>query len=209
MSTKKREYISEARQASAGLTKNRILTAAKELFKEKGFDKATISGVAGRAGVSIPSVYALYKSKEGLLREIMNSISFGDEYQALVNKILTETDPVESLRIAASITRVVCEAEKAGMGFIRGADVVSPELKALAQEGEQIRYDGQELLVIRLFDADIVNPEIDFAGARDILWSLTSRELYRMMVIERNWPPETYEKWLADTLIKVLIKVAS
>jgi len=89
------------------------------------------------------------------------------------------------------------------MGFIRGADLASPDLKDLAQEGKQIRYDGQEILMRRLFDTDVVNPEIDFTGARNILWSLSSRDMYRMMVIERKWSPEKYEKWPANILIKV------
>jgi AcrR family transcriptional regulator len=203
---KKRRYHSEVRQAQAELTKQRILAAAKKLFSQQGFDKATIGGVADLAGVSAPSVYTLYKSKEGLLRELVHSTIFGAEYKALVDKVVTNSDVVESLRTAASITRHVCEAEEAEIGFIRGAAVLSPSLKALEREAEQLRYERQEVLVRRLFEENVVLPEIDFASARDILWSLTSREMYRMMVVERKWSPEKYERWLADTLTKALIK---
>jgi hypothetical protein len=41
--------------------------------------------------------------------------------------------------------------------------------------------------------------------ARDILWALTGRDMYRMFVIERKWTPDEYEKWLAQLLIKSLL----
>jgi len=206
MSIEKRKYHSTARQAEAERTKERILAAARELFAREGFDKATIGGVAELAGVSAPSVYALYRSKEGVLRELIQGAAFGPEYQALVDRVLTDAEPIEALRIAARITRVVCEAERATIGLIRGAALLSPALKALEQEGERIRYERQVALVQRLFDGGIVRPELSFDTARDILWSLTSRELYRMMVIERGWSPEAYEQWLAEALTQLLAR---
>ena len=205
-SSTSREYFSQSRQAGADLTKRRVLAAAKKLFAENGFEKTTIGAIAEKAEVSAPSVYALYKSKEGLLRELVHSTIFGAEYQTLVEKVVAHGDALECLRTAANITRHVCEAEAAEIGFIRGAALVSPALRALEKESEQIRYDRQEVLVRRLFEANVVAPELDFAKARDILWSLTSRDLYRLMVTERQWSPENYENWLAETLITTLIK---
>ena len=206
MTGKKRDYVSEGRRASAEQTRKRILAAAKELFAAQGFEKATIAGVAEIAGVSAPSVYAIYKSKEGLLRELVHSTVYGAEYQALVDKVATASDPLECLRVAASITCHIYELEETGIGFARGASVVSPALEALEREGERLRYERQEVVVRRLFEEGAVRPEIDFASARDMLWGLTSREMYRMLVKERGWPAETYQQWLADTLTKVLLK---
>jgi len=203
---KKREYSSESRRASAELTRKRILAAAKELFAAQGFEKATIAAVAEQAGVSAPSVYAIYKSKEGLLRELVHSAVYGAEYQALVDRVLTASNPLECIHIAASITCLIYESEEAGIGFARGASVVSPALEALEREGEQLRYERQEVVVRRLFEQRAVRPEIDIASARDMLWGLTGRELYRMLVKERGWPTETYKQWLADTLTRVLVK---
>ena len=206
MSTKNREYFSEARRAGAESTKQRILGAAKELFSREGFEKTTIGGVAELAEVSAASIYALYKSKEGLLRALMHSISFGAEFQTLINKALTNPDPIECLRMVAGIARTVYEAEKAEMEFFRGAAVLSPNLKNFEKETENLRYKGQEAVVRRLFDEKVVSAEISVAEARDILWSLTSRDIFRMLVIERKWSAKKYEKWLADTLTKSLIR---
>lgn len=34
--------------------------------------------------------------------------------------------------------------------------------------------------------------------ATDMLWTLTSYDLYRVLVRECHWPPERYETWLAQ-----------
>jgi prophage antirepressor-like protein len=41
--------------------------------------------------------------------------------------------------------------------------------------------------------------------ARDILWSLTSRDLYRMLVRDRGWTAQEFEAWLANMLVDALI----
>jgi hypothetical protein len=41
--------------------------------------------------------------------------------------------------------------------------------------------------------------------ARDILWTLTSYDIHRRLVIERNWSSDRYEEWLGDTLVATLL----
>ncbi|MEM9103942.1 MAG: hypothetical protein AAGB12_16660 [Pseudomonadota bacterium] len=41
--------------------------------------------------------------------------------------------------------------------------------------------------------------------ARDILWTFTGRDFYRMLVVERKWSPDEYEKWLSNMLINTLV----
>jgi len=206
MSSKSQTYFSEVRQRGAEVTRSRIVAAARELFSTKGYEGTTIAAVAELAGVSAPSVYGIYKSKEGLVRELLRGAAFGPEYLALVERVLTHPDAVECLRTSARITRHVCEAERAQLGLIRGAPLLSPELREIEAEGERIRYERQEVLVRRLFDADVAIPGIEFDRARDILWGLTGRELFRSMVLERGWAPEEYERWLAETLIRTLVR---
>jgi len=67
-SHEKRSYRSDTRKAHARETKARILTAAKSLFQEKGFESVTIEQLAQAASVSAPTIYALFQSKKGILR---------------------------------------------------------------------------------------------------------------------------------------------
>ena len=40
----------------------------------------------------------------------------------------------------------------------------------------------------------------------DILWTLTSYDIHRRLVVERKWSADRYEKWLGDTLVRTLLK---
>ena len=64
-----RQYVSQLRGQSAEATRLRILESAKSMFARRGIDDTTIAEIAERAGVAGSTIYALYKSKEGILRE--------------------------------------------------------------------------------------------------------------------------------------------
>ena len=41
--------------------------------------------------------------------------------------------------------------------------------------------------------------------ATDIGWTLTHPDLYQLLVRQRGWSPEDYERWLAETLVAQLV----
>ena len=41
--------------------------------------------------------------------------------------------------------------------------------------------------------------------ATDLLWAMSSAEMYRMLVIDRHWPARQYESWVADTLSATIL----
>ena len=42
--------------------------------------------------------------------------------------------------------------------------------------------------------------------ARDILWALTGRELYWMLVVDKGWISACYQEWLTDSITVALLK---
>lgn len=206
MSTTKRPYRSRLRQAQAEETRKRILASASEMFSEAGFGNATIARIAEHANVSAPLVYALFKSKEGLLRALIDSTVFGARYQALVQQLGAEHDPVGILKLVSRITRSIYDAEKSQIGFVQRVGIVSPAIEQLERELEQQRYDRQEMVVRRLFDAGEIRSDLEYPAARDIMWALTGSELYRMMIVERGWTGDEYENWLGDLLVHSLLE---
>ena len=55
--------------------KKRIMDAATQIFREKGFQKATTKEIAEAADVAEGTIYNYFESKEHLLIEIINSMS--------------------------------------------------------------------------------------------------------------------------------------
>lgn len=165
----------------------------------------TIEEIARRAEVSAQSVYAIFKSKTGILTELLDQSTFGPEYDEAVHRALSATDPETRLRLAAPIARQIHDSQSATFDLLRGAGVVAPELARLEERRECLRYERQERMIISLRDAGRVRPGLDTSKARDIFWMLTSRDIYRMLVRERGWSSQQYQDWLADTLVRSLL----
>ena len=83
--------------------------------------------------------------------------------------------------------------------------MVAPELAKLEQQRENLRYERQEQMIISLREAGRIRTGLDHRTARDILWTLTGRDVYRMLVRERRWSSQKYQNWLADTLVRSLL----
>jgi AcrR family transcriptional regulator len=200
---KKRPYTSLVRQRQAGDTRRRIVEATRRLLETEGYAGMTIEAIAQRAEVSAQSVYAIFKSKAGILAELLDQSSFGPRYQELVEQALSTNDPEARLRFAARIARQIHEAQDATFDLLRGAGVVAPELAKLEQRRECVRYDRQESTAIVLRDSGRLR--LDYQAARDLFWMFTSRDIFRMLVRERGWSPQQYETWLADILVETLM----
>lgn len=167
----------------------------------------TMEAIARRAEVSAQSVYAIFKSKTGILLELLNESTFGPAYEEAVQKALSAEDPEARLRLAAPIARQIHDAQSAAFDLLRGAGVVAPELAKLEHERECLRYERQERMIISLRDARRLRQDLDYRSARDIFWMLTGRDIYRMLVRERGWSSQKYQDWLADTLVQSLLEV--
>lgn len=205
MSTnQKRVYNSASRKEAASLTRNRILDAARELFKKEGFESSTIEKVAKIAQVSAPTIYALFQSKRGILRALMDEALSPQQFEALVEEGKQERSVKARLAITAKISRQLYDAERSQVDIFRGASVLGPEFKELEQERENRRYGRQEETVGRLFKEKALKEGLTLKKARDILWAFTGRDIYRMLVIEQNWTSDDYEAWLTTTLINQL-----
>ncbi len=168
----------------------------------------TVEAIARRAEVSAQSVYALFKSKAGILTELLDQSTFGETYEDAVRQAMSATDPETRLRLAARIARQIHEPLSATFDLLRGAGVVAPELAKLEQERERMRYERQERMITSLRDAKRLRLGLNHRTARDIFWMLTGRDAYRMLVRERGWSPQQYQEWLADTLVHSLLSPA-
>ncbi len=206
---KKRLYTSPVRQRQAGDTRRRIVEATRHLLESEGYAGMTIEAIARRAEVSAQSVYGIFKSKTGILVELLDQAAFGADYEDSVRQAMSTTDPESRLRFAARIARQIHDAQSITFDLLRGAGVVAPELAKLEQQREDLRYKRQEMMIISLREDASLRAGLDHRTARDILWMLTGRDVYRMLVRERGWSAEKYQDWVADALVQSLLTQGS
>src|SRR5262249_25430007 len=74
-------------------TRAKVLAAARTLFSERGYERATIRDIAAAAGMSTGAVFANFSDKSDLFREIM--VSDLDLLLAQIRETLTRSRGVE------------------------------------------------------------------------------------------------------------------
>jgi AcrR family transcriptional regulator len=67
----KRPYRSRRRWEQAEQTRERVLDAAGALFRERGYERATIAAVAAAAGVADETVYGHFGNERTLLGQLV------------------------------------------------------------------------------------------------------------------------------------------
>lgn len=202
---KKRSYNSDTRDAQAAQTRSLILEAAKKLFQTEGFDRVTINMLAKAAEVSMPTIYAIFKSKRGVLQSLIDEVLPHEQFAALVDDSMQKKSPKKRLSTTAKLARQIYDAERELMDILRGASVVASEIRELEQEREKRRYERQGEYVTMMMKEKSLAKGLTLQKARDVLWTLTGRDMYRMFVVERGWTPDEYETWLAQLLVKSLL----
>ena len=204
-SSRRRRYTSEARTQSAQDTRRRILAAAAILFARKGIDRVTIDEIGQRARASASTVYAIYKSKDGILRGLMEQSLFGPQYQDAQKLLEGVTDPVALIALTSRVSRAIYESESSDLGLLRRASGFSPALRKMEEEFERLRYEKQAARVELLFASGQARPGLSLEEARRILWMYTSRDVYRMLVHAGGWTADRYQQWLSQTLVETLV----
>lgn len=204
-SPRKRRYDSKLREQAAAETRARVLRTAKKLFVRRGIDAVTIAALAQQSGVSASTVYALFKSKEGVLFALVEGSMFGPTYQATRALLDAAGDPVEQIRRTASVARAIYESEAVELGLLRGSGAFSLALRKLDASMEERRFALQEDRIKRLFAGKRNKKNLSLERARVLMWMYTSRDVYRMLVDEGGFTADEYETWLAETLVEALV----
>ena len=72
-------------------------------------------------------------------------------------------------------------------------------------EEPNINTTSQSHLIDYLLRTKTLRAGLDRKSACDILWALTSRDLYWLLALERGWDAGKYEEWLIQVLRDALL----
>jgi|SRR5215472_10589296 len=205
----RRRYHSPARQRQAEQTKARILGAARDMFRATGYASTTVDGIASAAQVSAKTVEAVFGSKRGVLAALVDPLASAGPPRDLVDQIRAAADPERRLELVAELSRRAYEGSVPEFELMRGAEAVAPEIAAAAAQIETRRRDNQTRLIRYLRQQVRLREDLSEDEATDIVWALTSYDLYRSLVTQRGWPASRYQVWLAHTLIASLLNDGS
>ena len=205
----KRRYDATRRRQAAARTRAAILDAARELFTERGYTATPMAAIAERAGVALDTVYASVGRKPELARLLIETAISGTD-QAIPAE---QRDYVKAVRAAADAdTKIAIYAEAVTAiaprlalvhSIIQQAAPAEPELAALWAEIAERRAANMRRFVANL--ATVSQLRLDPGEAADIVWATNAAEMYQLLVRQRGWTPQRYERFLADTWRRLLL----
>lgn len=149
------EQTAQPAKRSAGrpraFDRDQALNIALDLFWRHGFDGTSIPKLTAAMGISPPSLYAAFGSKDSLYREVIKL--YLSRYSGFMNHLLDEKisarDAVERALIAAA--KQFSQAEHAPGCMISSAELqASPDNKEMAAEISKLRLAAQHILFTRL-----------------------------------------------------------
>ncbi len=208
---RRRRYHSPRRREQAAATRRAVIEAARELFVQRGYVATTVDAIAARARVSPETVYATFGTKRALLAELAGVTATGDDpappilERAWVRRLRTEPDLHRRLLRLARETASGVRRRAAVDEVVRGAAGADPEIAGLWERVRRDRLAMQRaVLEIVLGDAPVPRG-LDLEMAAGVLHAIGSPETYRLLVVDRGWTDDRFERWLGATLARLLI----
>ncbi len=201
----KRRYDSSRRRAQAETTRRDILDAAQRLFERQGYATTTMEAIAAEAGVALKTVYVAFETKSGLLRALWNHLLRGGRddvpvaEQQRFREILAEPDPEQQLRVTVRNSVVVKQRIGGVVEVIRSAATIDPDIGELWRRIQDEFHANQRVIVESLAAKGALAPGLDVERAADILWTLNHPNVWQLLVRERGWTPDQFERWFAET----------
>lgn len=209
---KRRAYDSNSRKEAAQATRQSIIDSARRLFLEQGYAGTTMSAIAGAAGIALDTVYATVGKKPMLFKLLVETAISGQdqpvpaEARDYVRAIRVQPDAAKKLQSYAAALRAIQPRLAPLFRALQAAAPLDPDLQALWQEITQRRAANMRLLAKELAATGSLRKGLTVPMVADIIWSMNSPEFYLLLVEQRGWSPEEFERWLGDAWIRLLLE---
>lgn len=205
---KVRHYDASRRRLRAEQRRRAVVDAAQKLFFSQGYAATTITGIAEAAGVSPETVYKGFGGKPGLVRELRAHALLGagpvpaedrsDQLRELV-------DPRAVVRGWAKLAGEVAPRVAPILGLVREAALLDPTMRELAHDLDADRLRRMRANARFLADAGHLRPGVSLTQATDVLFAVSSQEMYDLLVVRSGWSPRRYIGFVATTIENALL----
>jgi len=209
----KRQYRSAVREEGARRTREAIVTAAAELFVDRGYTVTSLADIAVRAGVARPTVFAAFGSKSALLKQVLDEALAGDDEPVPVAQ-RPWFRPVWDAKTPAAMLEAYAEV---CLTIARRAARLFETVRRAADEGadgaqhwrtlQDNRHAGARMVVKRVEELGRLASHLDTDAATDVLWVFNDPALYASLVLQRDWTEDAFRGWLAASMKQGLLPV--
>lgn len=206
-----RRYDSTRRREQARQNRWAVLQAARKRFLRAGYAATTIGEIAADAGLSVESVYKMFKNKPGLLKAVFDVSVAGDDEPVPIaerediQNVIAEPDPARKIELYAEhLSRTMPRVAPIDI-LIRDASGADPGARKIRRQVQREFLDGMGRFAENLAATGGLRPGLTVEQVRDVLWSFNSSDLFALLVLERRWPPEQYASVVAEAVKGALL----
>jgi len=207
----KRQYDNSRREAQLRASKAGVVEAARRLFIERGYVATSIESIGEAAGMPLATLYRLFGSKRGILNAVLEVSFVGDDEPVALHDrpsaqaAYAEGDPRGVIAGFAHVCREVADRSAPMHQVLRSAAAVDEEAAQLLGEINRQRLEGQTRVARLLAKRRALAPGLSVKDAADVIYTLMSPDVHRLLTQERGWSSDRYEAWLATTLANALL----
>jgi AcrR family transcriptional regulator len=201
-----RSYDSPTRRAQAEKTRRQIADAARRLFVERGWSGTRVRDVAAAAGVSEPTVYAVYGNKAGLATALLDSLTAAIDFPRHMSDLkAAEGNPALQIAALVAIDRQLFEHGADAITVIREAGRSNPDLAPVYAAGRQ-QGDEARRRVYSSWPAQVWRDGVSLEDGLDTAAALLSVDVYLELTHARGWSPDRVQAWWTETLALLLLQ---
>jgi AcrR family transcriptional regulator len=205
----RRAYRSPVRDRQRQATRAAVIDGARELFLEQGYAKTSITEIAGAAGVSPETVYAVFGTKREVLRAVVETAATGVEGRAVVDaellaRVRAASDARARLDVMADATLEMLTRVGPLDEVVRAAAIGDEDIASLAKAHEAQRLRDIRVLVGLL--AEVGPLRMSQRDAVDVMWALArSTGFYRNLAVDRGWSATRASRALNDAIARTIL----
>ncbi|UYM06308.1 TetR/AcrR family transcriptional regulator [Solicola gregarius] len=194
-----RDSIDEPRTQRSRRTREALLTTARTILEEGGFDALTMSSVADRAGVTRRTAYLHFDSRGKLVTALFDHNTAAEGLERSLARVWDAPDAATAIdEWAAHLARYhprLVAVDRA----IEHAHRSDPDVAALRAKVVAAKLAHCRRLVRWLADEHSLAPDWTTRSAADMLYSLISTDLIEALTTDRGWSKQRLARHLGVT----------
>ena len=207
---KKRTYDSSRRRAAAEATRTAVLVAARELFTTRGYAATPVADIAGAAGVSVDTVYAVVGRKPELLLAVHDmelaesDAPLAAEERGYVRDVRAAGTAREKIALYATALGRVLPRTVPLLEALRVAGQSDPACREVYEAIAERRAANMRLLAADLRATGELRDDLDDDTVADLVWSMNAPDYFQLLR-SRGYSPERYAELVRDVWTRTLL----
>ena len=186
-------------------TRRALLTSARRILEEEGFDALTMTAVAEGAGVTRRSAYLHFPSRAELVAGLFDFVAEAEGLHDSLARVWGAPDAAAALdEWAAHLARYhvrLLPVDRA-IARVQHADADAAAHRQRVSAG---KLAGCRRLAKRLRDERVLAPGWTVESAADVIFALSTSDVVEGLIVDRGWSARRFAKHIGLLLRSALV----